>query len=462
MSKVITRFAPSPTGYLHIGGARTALFAWLYAKSYGGDCLLRIEDTDKERSEDKYTHEIINSFRWLGINFDQDVVYQSHNANRYNEMIDSLLETGGAYVCPGNDTDDDKKFREKDLQRGSNTVVRFKMPTEGYTTFNDLVKGELQVSNDQLDDFIIERSDGSATYNFCVVVDDIDSEISHVIRGDDHVNNTFKQINVFKALNAKIPEYGHVPMILGEDGKRLSKRHGALGVGEYAELGILPQALKNYLLRLGWSKGDEEIFTDQEMQVDFKGGTLNQSPATFSMDKLLWFNKHYLDQMTVDQLNDLINVTPFDGGAFANTIVNVARRGNPNTIPSAMITGLITDAYGDMTKEFIPQVIKEMSTISVGGNLLSSYDIVLKDFKSKEVRNLRRKLDQGQSDDFRYISYDNSVPSIVTIRVRYSDKVERLADKVMGLLDDSGVNSKEPIVAPDLTDLIFSRLPDDE
>ena len=325
MSKVITRFAPSPTGYLHIGGARTALFAWLYAKSYGGDCLLRIEDTDKERSEDKYTHEIINSFRWLGINFDQDVVYQSHNANRYNEMIDSLLEMGGAYVCPGNDTDDDKKFREKDLQRGSNTVVRFKMPTEGYTTFNDLVKGELQVSNDQLDDFIIERSDGSATYNFCVVVDDIDSEISHVIRGDDHVNNTFKQINVFKTLNAKIPEYGHVPMILGEDGKRLSKRHGALGVGEYAELGILPQALKNYLLRLGWSKGDEEIFTDQKMQEDFKGGTLNQSPATFSMDKLLWFNKHYLDQMTIEELNDLINIPSFDGGTFANTVLEIIR-----------------------------------------------------------------------------------------------------------------------------------------
>ena len=325
MSKVITRFAPSPTGYLHIGGARTALFAWLYAKSYGGDCLLRIEDTDKERSEDKYTHEIINSFRWLGINFDQDVVYQSHNANRYNEMIDSLLETGGAYVCPGNDTDDDKKFREKDLQRGSNTVVRFKMPTEGFTTFNDLVKGELQVSNDQLDDFIIERSDGSATYNFCVVVDDIDSEISHVIRGDDHVNNTFKQINVFKTLNAKIPEYGHVPMILGEDGKRLSKRHGALGVGEYAELGILPQALKNYLLRLGWSKGDEEIFTDQKMQEDFKGGTLNQSPATFSMDKLLWFNKHYLDQMTIDELNELIDTPSFDGGVFANTVLELIR-----------------------------------------------------------------------------------------------------------------------------------------
>ena len=325
MSKIVTRFAPSPTGYLHIGGARTALFAWLYAKSYDGDCLLRIEDTDKERSEDKYTHEIISSFQWLGIEFDQEVVYQSLNASRYKEMIDSLLEKGGAYVCPGNDLEDDKKFREKGLQRENNTVVRFKMPTEGSTTFNDLVKGELLVSNDQLDDFIIERSDGSATYNFCAVVDDIDSEISHVIRGDDHVNNTFKQINVFKALNAKIPEYGHVPMILGEDGKRLSKRHGALGVGEYAELGILPQALKNYLLRLGWSKGDEEIFTDQEMQDDFKGGTLNQSPATFSMDKLLWFNKHYLDQMTIDELNELIDTPSFDGGVFANTVLELIR-----------------------------------------------------------------------------------------------------------------------------------------
>ena len=393
MSKVITRFAPSPTGYLHIGGARTALFAWLYAKSYGGDCLLRIEDTDKERSEDKYTHEIINSFRWLGINFDQDVVYQSHNANRYNEMIDSLLETGGAYVCPGNDTDDDKKFREKDLQRGSNTVVRFKMPTEGYTTFNDLVKGELQVSNDQLDDFIIERSDGSATYNFCVVVDDIDSEISHVIRGDDHVNNTFKQINVFKTLNAKIPEYGHVPMILGEDGKRLSKRHGALGVGEYAELGILPQALKNYLLRLGWSKGDEEIFTDQKMQEDFKGGTLNQSPATFSMDKLLWFNKHYLDQMTIEELNDLINIPSFDGGTFANTVLEIIRERcsslkdfstltdyffeDPHEFDGALIDKHITDD----TFQYLDLLLKRFQEIDEwkSENIKEAIEIVVKE-----------------------------------------------------------------------------------
>ena len=213
-----TRFAPSPTGYLHIGGARTALFAWLYAKSHNGDCLLRIEDTDKERSDKKYTEEIIKSFDWLGIQFDQEVVYQSNNANRYREVIDSLLNEGLAYVCKGDDLEEDKNSRDLKLPREENMVIRIKMPEEGSTVLNDIIKGEIQVSNDQLDDFI-ERSDGSATYNFCVVVDDIDSEIAHVIRGDDHVNNTFKQINVFKALNASIPEYGHVPMILGEDGK---------------------------------------------------------------------------------------------------------------------------------------------------------------------------------------------------------------------------------------------------
>ena len=320
-----TRFAPSPTGYLHIGGARTALFAWLYAKSHNGDCLLRIEDTDKERSDKKYTEEIIKSFDWLGIQFDQEVVYQSNNFDRYREVVNSLLHEGLAYVCKGDDLEEDKNSRDLELPREENTVVRIKMPEEGSTILNDLIKGEIQVSNEQLDDFIIERSDGSATYNFCVVVDDIDSEITHVIRGDDHVNNTFKQINVFKALNASIPEYAHVPMILGEDGKRLSKRHGALGVREYAKMGVLPEALKNYLLRLGWSKGDEEIFDSQKMIIDFKEGTLNQSPATFSLEKLLWFNKHYIDLKTIDDLNKLIDSPQFDGSHFSNKVLEVIR-----------------------------------------------------------------------------------------------------------------------------------------
>ena len=320
-----TRFAPSPTGYLHIGGARTALFAWLFAKSLKGDCLLRIEDTDKERSKAEYTDEIINSFKWLGIEFDEEIVFQSKNAERYSEVVDSLLANDLAYVCKGEDIEKDKMQRDQKLSRDKNTVIRFKMPETGSTTFEDLVKGKIEVSNDQLDDFIIERSDGTATYNFCVVVDDIDSEISHVIRGDDHINNTFKQINVFKALNHAIPKYGHVPMILGEDGKRLSKRHGALGVQEYEQLGILPEALKNYLLRLGWAKGDTEIFSDKEMAACFQDGVMNKSPATFSMDKLLWFNKYYLDQMNTEELIQKINLNHIDNSEYSKIVVNAVR-----------------------------------------------------------------------------------------------------------------------------------------
>ena len=325
MSLVKTRFAPSPTGYLHIGGARTALFAWLYAKSQDGDCLLRIEDTDKERSKDEYTTEIIESFKWLGVEFDNDVVYQSKNAVRYKEIIDQLLDQGSAYICNGEDLETDKEYRERNLPRDNNTVVRFKMPEEGNTVYADIVKGEIEVANEQLDDFIIERSDGSATYNLCVVVDDLDSNISHVIRGDDHVNNTFKQINVFKALNKNVPIYGHVPMILGEDGKRLSKRHGALGVREYSALGILPEALKNYLLRLGWSLGDDEIFKGEDMKKGFQSGILNKSPATFSMDKLLWFNKYYLDQMSIDQLMEVVALQHFDGSEYSKTVMETIR-----------------------------------------------------------------------------------------------------------------------------------------
>lgn len=320
-----TRFAPSPTGYLHIGGARTALFAWLFAKSLKGDCLLRIEDTDKERSKTEYTQEIINSFKWLGVEFDAEIVYQSNNATRYREVVESLLANNTAYVCKGEDPEKDKEYRDLKLSKDEDTVIRFKMPETGSTAFEDLVKGKIEVSNDQLDDFIIERSDGSATYNFCVVVDDIDSEISHVIRGDDHINNTFKQINVFKALNQIIPQYGHVPMILGEDGKRLSKRHGALGVQEYEALGILPEALKNYLLRLGWAKGDTEIFSDKEMTASFQDGVMNKSPATFSMDKLLWFNKHYLDQMDTEELIQKINLNHIDKSEYSKMVINAVR-----------------------------------------------------------------------------------------------------------------------------------------
>ena len=325
MSTIKTRFAPSPTGNLHIGGARTALFAWLYAKSQNGACLLRIEDTDRERSKDEFTKEIIESFKWLGIEFDEEVIYQSKNVHRYKEIIDQLIDLGAAYVCKGEDTETDKEFRDKKLLRDENTVVRFKMPEKGVTVYEDIVKGPIEVENEQFEDFIIERSDGSATYNLCVVVDDADSGITHVIRGDDHINNTFKQINIFRALKKEVPTYGHVPMILGEDGKRLSKRHGAVGVREYEILGILPEALKNYFLRLGWSNGDDEIFSEDEMENSFQLGVLNKSPATFSMDKLLWFNKYYLDQMNTDQLMETLASENFDGSEYSKTILETIR-----------------------------------------------------------------------------------------------------------------------------------------
>ena len=312
-SSVRTRFAPSPTGLLHIGGARTALFAWLYAKTNSGSCLLRIEDTDKERSKQEFTDEIINSFNWMGVNFDEDVVYQSKNLDRHLVVAKELLKSGQAYVCncskerldqlrkeqqeQGLNPKYDGKCRNLSLSESDNTVIRFKNPEDGSVIFQDLIKGEIEFQNEEMDDFIIVRSDGAPTYNLCVVVDDLDMRISHVIRGDDHLNNTPKQINVFKALKVEPPTYGHVPMILGEDGKRMSKRHGAVGVSEYRDMGILPQAFMNYLARLGWSLGDQEIFTSDELVDNFSSGNLNSAPASFSLDKLTWFNKEYLNAM---------------------------------------------------------------------------------------------------------------------------------------------------------------------
>ena len=313
MSKIVGRFAPSPTGLLHIGGARTALFAWLYSKSLGGDCLLRLEDTDSERSEQKYTDSIIDSFKWMGIEFDQEPVYQSRNKDNHLDKAQELVNKGKAYNCDCSPErlkkirEEQQKKREKPkydgkcrelgLENGPNTVIRFKNPESGSVTFKDLVRGQMEVANKELDDLILVRSDGSPTYNLCVVVDDLDMNISHVVRGDDHVNNTFRQINIFKALEEPVPIYGHVPMILGEDGKRMSKRHGAVNVLDYKDLGVLPEALLNYIVRLGWSYGDQEMFELKELIQIFKDGKLNNSPASFSYEKLLWFNREYFLKM---------------------------------------------------------------------------------------------------------------------------------------------------------------------
>ena len=343
MSKIIGRFAPSPTGLLHIGGARTALFAWLYSKSLEGDCLLRLEDTDSERSKREYTDSIIESFKWMGIEFDQEPVYQSRNKDKHLDKALELVNKGQAYYCDCSPErlkkirEEQQKRREKpkydgkcrelDLEKGPNTVIRFKNPEAGAVILKDLVRGQMEVANKELDDLILVRSDGNPTYNLCVVVDDLDMKISHVIRGDDHINNTFRQINIFKALGESVPVYGHVPMILGEDGKRMSKRHGAVNVLDYKDLGVLPEAFLNYIVRLGWSYGDQEMFKLKELIKIFKDGKLNNSPASFSYEKLLWFNREYFLKMENKTLLDLLAPTSnqFEQDNYSAEVINLIK-----------------------------------------------------------------------------------------------------------------------------------------
>jgi glutamyl-tRNA synthetase len=306
-----TRFAPSPTGYLHVGGARTALFSWLYARKHGATFVLRIEDTDLERSTAESVNAILEGMTWLGLEYDEGPFYQTHRFDRYKEVIQRLLDEGKAYhcYCSKDELDAmreeqmarkekpryDGRCRHRDTHReGVSPVVRFMNPDEGEVVIDDLVKGKIVFKNSELDDLIIARSDGSPTYNLTVVVDDLDMNITHVIRGDDHVNNTPRQINILKALSAELPKYAHVPMILGSDGARLSKRHGAVSVMQYRDEGYLPEAVLNYLVRLGWSHGDQEIFTIDEMIQSFDIPDINHSASTFNTEKLLWLNHHYL------------------------------------------------------------------------------------------------------------------------------------------------------------------------
>lgn len=306
---VRTRFAPSPTGFLHIGGARTALYCWLYAQKTKGTFILRIEDTDLERSTPESVEAILEGMAWLGLNYGEGPIYQTHRFDRYREVIKQLLNEGKAYRCYCSkerlETLRNTQMENKEKPRydghclnapvqDAPYVVRFNNPKTGSVQWNDLVRGSVSFENTELDDLIIARTDGSPTYNFTVVVDDWDMKITHVIRGDDHVNNTPRQINILRALGADIPLYAHVPMILGSDGKRLSKRHGAQGVMEYRDMGFLPEALLNYLARLGWSHGDQEIFSMDELIQFFEITDINRAPAAFNLDKLLWLNQHYL------------------------------------------------------------------------------------------------------------------------------------------------------------------------
>ena len=320
--KVRTRFAPSPTGYLHVGGARTALFSWLYARKMGGQFILRIEDTDRERSTQESVNVILEGMEWLGLDHDEGPFYQTDQFERYKEVIQQLIDSGHAYHCDCSkeriaDLREqqmankqkpryDGCCREKNLAEADNTVVRFKNPLEGDVVIEDMVKGRVVINNRELDDLIIARTDGTPTYNLTVVVDDWDMKMTHIIRGDDHLNNTPRQINILKALGAELPVYAHVPMILGDDGKRLSKRHGAVSVLEYKENGFLPEALINYLVRLSWSHGDQEIFSRQEMIELFDACDVNTSASAFNTEKLLWLNQHYIKSKDPAELAEML------------------------------------------------------------------------------------------------------------------------------------------------------------
>ncbi|MDP5133807.1 MAG: glutamate--tRNA ligase [Paraglaciecola sp.] len=316
---VVTRFAPSPTGFLHVGGARTALYSWLYAKSQGGKFVLRIEDTDIERSTQEAIDAILEGMEWLGLVWDDGPYYQTKRFDRYNDVIDQLLAQGKAYKCfmPAAELD---AIREEQMSKGEKPrypgtwrdrtdhpegqpfAIRFKTPQSGSVVVKDHIRGDITIANSELDDLIIRRTDGVPTYNFCVVIDDWDMGITHVVRGEDHINNTPRQINILQALGAPIPEYAHVSMILGDDGKKLSKRHGAVSVMQYRDDGYLPQALLNYLVRLGWSHGDQEIFSLAEMIELFSLDDIGQSASAFNTDKLIWLNQHYMRSLPANEV----------------------------------------------------------------------------------------------------------------------------------------------------------------
>jgi glutamyl-tRNA synthetase len=337
---VRTRFAPSPTGYLHVGGARTALYSWAYARRFGGVFILRIEDTDLVRSTPEAVQAILDGMSWLGLQHDEGPFYQMQRMDRYREVLAQMLAAGTAYHCYST-PEEVEAMREKQRAIGQKPrydgtwrpeadkelptppdgrkpVVRFKNPLDGDVTWLDVVKGSITISNKELDDLVLARPDGTPTYNFCVAVDDWDMQITHVIRGDDHVNNTPRQINILTAIGATLPLYGHLPMILGTDGEKLSKRHGAVSVMDYPAQGYLPEAMLNYLARLGWSHGDEEIFSMEQFCQWFDLDHLSKSAAQFNPEKLAWLNNHYIKQADNTRLDGLVRpLLVAEGALFA-------------------------------------------------------------------------------------------------------------------------------------------------
>lgn len=360
---VRTRFAPSPTGYLHVGGARTALFSWAFARHFGGTFVLRIEDTDLERSTPEAVQAILDGMNWLGLQHDEGPFYQMKRMDRYREVLAKMLAEGSAYHCYCS-TDEVEAMRERQRAAGEKPrydgtwrpesgktlpaipadrkpVIRFKNPLDGAVSWTDVVKGEITIANRELDDLVIARPDGTPTYNFCVAVDDSDMQITHVIRGDDHVNNTPRQINILNALGAPLPFYGHVPMILGTDGQKLSKRRDAVSVMDYLDKGFLPEALLNYLARLGWSHGDDEVFSMEQMISWFDLTHLSSSAAQFNPEKLAWLNNHYIKAADNQRLADLIRAdmenlgAQFDGSPALPSVIALLKERTNTTVELA-------------------------------------------------------------------------------------------------------------------------------
>ena len=352
MSSVRTRFAPSPTGFLHLGGARTALFAWAFARHHGGQFILRIEDTDRERSTEEAIKAILDGMAWLGLDYDEGPHYQMQRLDRYKAVSDDMLARGFAYRCymtpqeletlraeqtrRGEKPRYDGRWRPENLQPGQTPppgiapVLRFKNPLQGSVAWDDQVKGRIEIANAELDDLVIMRRDGVPTYNFGVVVDDLDMSITHVIRGDDHVNNTPRQINMIRALAAEPPLYGHLPTVLGADGTKLSKRHGAVSVMQYADGGFLPEAMVNFLARLGWGHGDDEIFSREQLVEWFDIKHVHPSPARFDADKLAWVNHEHIKRMPAEALGERLR--PFLGRAG----LDVSRGPSPASVAALL------------------------------------------------------------------------------------------------------------------------------
>lgn len=406
-----TRFAPSPTGYLHVGGARTALFSWAYARHFGGSFVLRIEDTDLERSTPEAVQAIIEGMEWLGLHHDEGPFYQMQRMDRYREVIAQMLSAGTAYQCYSS-PEEVEAMRERQRAAGEKPrydgtwrpeegktlpaipadrkpVVRFRNPTEGDVTWIDVVKGSITISNRELDDLVIARQDGTPTYNFCVAVDDSDMKITHVIRGDDHVNNTPRQINILQAIGAPLPLYGHLPMILGTDGEKLSKRHGAVSVMDYPAQGYLPEAMLNYLGRLGWSHGDDEVFSIEQFQQWFDLDHLTKSPAQFNHEKLDWLNNHYIKQADNTRLAGLVRQmmeshgAKFDGSPDLAAVIALMKD-RINTLNELAVAAmlfyrqpapdaaLLTQHLTDSIKPALAQYAEQLKTVEWTKEALSA------------------------------------------------------------------------------------------